>query len=522
MPRPRSGAFLALPCSFLLLLVAPAPADDAFAARVDAFVKAPSYRQAHWGLLVVDAKTGKALYEHDADRLFAPASVTKLYSCAAALCALGPAFTFKTTVRRRGEVAQGRLEGDLVLVGTGDLTLGGRTDKDGRFAFKNNDHTYADGNPRYELTDTDPLAGLKALARQVKEAGIREVAGDVLVDDRLFERALGSGSGPRVLSPVVVNDNVIDLLVAPGPKVGDAAPVTVRPRTSTLRAEVHVKTVVRGPETLTWERPEPGRLIVKGQIRAGGKPRLQVIPVEEPAAFARALLIEALRNEGIAVKAGPWQKPRSALPDRVAGLPRVALFESAPLSELVRVTLKVSHNLYASTLPLLVAAHGDKPAERPTLADGMRRQRDWLARLGVDVATVSFGGGAGGSNADMTTPRATVQLLRAMAKRPEYEAYRAGLPVLGVDGTLADVVEPDSPARGKVTAKTGTLGWVDLVNDRLLLRSKALAGVMTTASGRELTFAFFVNDVPLPKGTTPLREGKALGRLCEIIYQHCP
>jgi D-alanyl-D-alanine carboxypeptidase/D-alanyl-D-alanine-endopeptidase (penicillin-binding protein 4) len=71
-------------------------------------------------------------------------------------------------------------------------------------------------------------------------------------------------------------------------------------------------------------------------------------------------------------------------------------------------------------------------------------------------------------------------------------------------------------------AKTGTLGWGDLMNDRQLLRSKALAGVMTTARGRELAFAFFVNDVPMPRGSSATREGKVLGRLCEIVYQHCP
>jgi serine-type D-Ala-D-Ala carboxypeptidase/endopeptidase (penicillin-binding protein 4) len=123
-------------------------------------------------------------------------------------------------------------------------------------------------------------------------------------------------------------------------------------------------------------------------------------------------------------------------------------------------------------------------------------------------------------NADSVTPRATVQLLQAMAKRPEWKAYHAALPILGVDGTLATVVSKDSPARGQVQAKTGTLSWMDLMNGRTLLRSKALAGVMTTKSGRELTLAMFVNSNPLPKGVTSVREGRALGRLCEILHEH--
>jgi D-alanyl-D-alanine carboxypeptidase/D-alanyl-D-alanine-endopeptidase (penicillin-binding protein 4) len=112
--------------------------------------------------------------------------------------------------------------------------------------------------------------------------------------------------------------------------------------------------------------------------------------------------------------------------------------------------------------------------------------------------------------------------LQGLAKRPDWPTYKACLPELGVDGTLAETVKPDSPARGKVFAKTGTLYWDDLMNDRDLLRSKALAGSLTTAKGQELLVAMFVNDVPLPKGVHAGREGKLLGQLCEIIYKHAP
>ena len=59
-------------------------------------------------------------------------------------------------------------------------------------------------------------------------------------------------------------------------------------------------------------------------------------------------------------------------------------------------------------------------------------------------------------------------------------------------------------------------------NERALLRSKSIAGVMTTAKGRTLVFAIFVNDVSLPKGVETSREGKLLGKICEIVYQHAP
>jgi serine-type D-Ala-D-Ala carboxypeptidase/endopeptidase (penicillin-binding protein 4) len=93
------------------------------------------------------------------------------------------------------------------------------------------------------------------------------------------------------------------------------------------------------------------------------------------------------------------------------------------------------------------------------------------------------------------------------------------LPIIGVDGTLATILPKTSPAYGKVFAKTGTLYWADLANDRTYLTSKALAGVMTTKSGRELIFAVYVNDVELAKNVKTRREGVALGKICEIIYE---
>ena len=90
----------------------------------------------------------------------------------------------------------------------------------------------------------------------------------------------------------------------------------------------------------------------------------------------------------------------------------MAEYKSEPLAETVRVTLKVSHNLYASTLPVLVGAGTGADTPRPGCGD----RRSCLQGLGVEPAAVSFAGGAGGANADSVTPRATVGLLKAMAK----------------------------------------------------------------------------------------------------------
>ena len=516
---PRLSLIAALAVAFL---AAPARAGDGLAAKIDAVISGPDYKHSRWGLLVVDNDSGRTVYEHNPDMLFAPASVAKLYTCAAALSALGADHRFETPVYRRGELIGGRLQGDLILVGQGDLTLGGRAAATGKLVFKNRDHIYANWlSKRTELVDADPLAGLDDLARQVKESGVRRVEGDVLIDDRLFDRSRGSASGPDVVTPVLVNDNVVDVLLTPADKVGDPATCEFRPRTDYLQIDVQVETVADWkPAQIEVERVGPRSFAVRGQMPAGSKPLVRICAVDDPASFARALFIEALRRAGVSVRASDLQAPGAELPDKDSykDLKRVALLRSAPLSEAIKVTLKVSHNLYASTLPLLIAAR----AGRRTLADGMHLERRLLADLGVDVEAISLESGAGGGDADRVTPRTTVQLLQGMAKRPDWAAYKAALPVLGVDGTLVDAVDADSPARGKVLAKSGTYGDGDLLNERLLERAKSLAGVMTTANGRSLTLAIFVNDVPLPPGGDPIREGKVIGRLCEILYQEGP
>lgn len=495
---------------------------DELASQIEKIINGPDYKQAHWGILIVEAKTGKVLYEHQPDRLFSPASTTKLYTCAAALGILGPNYRFETPIYRRGELKESVLAGDLILVASGDLTLGGRTGKSGKTIFSNSDHTYANsglGTP--ELPDADPLGGLKDLARQVREYGIKEIQGDVLIDDRLFNRARSSGSGPEIVSPVLVNDNVIDIVVTPGAQAGDPAKVEARPETSFISMDAEVSTVKKGETpSLTILPVGINQFSVRGRIAEDAKPTVRIYPIDEPTLFARTLFLECLRKEGVKFSCALARPRFDDLPpkDSYGKLEKVASFKSAPLSEMTEVTLKVSHNLYASTLPCLVAAKEGKD----TLEQGLREQGKFLKRLGVPTETISFAGGAGGATADKVTPRATIKLLEAMDKRPEGKVFFEGLPILGVDGTLAEVVSSDSPAKGKVRAKTGTLIWFDALNGRFLLQSKALAGQLETKSGERLFFAMFVNDVPLPRGVSSSREGKVLGKLCEIVHEYAP
>ncbi|HVJ67667.1 MAG TPA: D-alanyl-D-alanine carboxypeptidase, partial [Caulifigura sp.] len=382
---------LGLPCSHLSAADTPA-----WKKEVEEVQARPEYRHAHWGMLVTDLKTGDVLFQENSDKLFAPASVTKLFTVSAAWSELGPDFKFHTPIYRRGEVVDGgKLEGDLILVSSADLTLGGRTTPAGRLAYRNSDHTYANGNSVAQLTDENPLAGIESLANQIKAAGIRRITGDILIDDRLFDAASSTGSGPGHVSPVLLNDNCLDVVITPG-ELGQPAKVTTRPELSLVRVDSLVDTIAADSKIsvrVFWGGP--GRVVVRGQIPASRAPLLRVAEWSDSEFMLRGALIDALRAAGVTVDASAFVPQRAgSLPphDWYDSAPRVASLESLPFSENARLILKVSHNLHASTLPLILASrHGKR-----TLADGLKLEGDLLGRLGVDRDTISFGGGAGG------------------------------------------------------------------------------------------------------------------------------
>ena len=477
------------------------------------------FAESRWGFLVVDRSTGEVLQSRDPGKLFIPASVTKLFSTSAALDTLGADFRFQTPVYCRGKIdAGGTLNGDLVLVASGDPTMGGRTTENGAIAFTDNDHIYEHGA---KLLETDPLAGLNALAKQIAAAGVKQIRGEVYIDDRLFETAESTGSGPKRVTPIMINDNVVDLIIKPT-SPGRKAIVDWQPKTSRITVDADVDTKGASERTrLHITQPSAGRIVLRGKVTANADPKashnhIRIVEVDDPTSFARGLFLEALQREGISTSASPLSNNPSlkALPTTWDDKDRLALLESPPFSENLRLILKVSHNLHASELPLLLAVH----SEKRTLQQGLRLQRDALRRIGLDVSSISFGGGAGGSPADLVTPRATVDLLIAMSKRGDFGVFERALPVIGKDGTLAKVVEANSPVVGKVRAKTGTYWWHNGLNGSYVLTSKALAGYLTTAKSREVAFALFVNYVHMTNREERQAIAETLGKICEHWY----
>src|SRR5512133_2295097 len=112
-----------------LLITAQLHAADSrlLAPKINAILAEKDLSRGFWGIEIVSLNTGQVLYSQNADKLFTPASNTKLFTTAAALALIGPTYQFRTTVETSGELDKyGRLNGDLVLVGRGDPNLSGR------------------------------------------------------------------------------------------------------------------------------------------------------------------------------------------------------------------------------------------------------------------------------------------------------------------------------------------------------------------------------------------------------------
>jgi serine-type D-Ala-D-Ala carboxypeptidase/endopeptidase (penicillin-binding protein 4) len=494
------------------------PTESALLELIKPVIESEEYRHSFWGISVADLATGEPLLDLNGDKLFVPASTTKLWSCAMALNTFGADYRFTTPVHLRGDVnADGTLIGDLILRASGDPNLSGRMDSSGHLVYTNTDHTYS-GFMRGELTGIDPLEGIEDLTQQIADRCTRRVH-DVLIDDRLFDRSPRERDATLRSSPVMVNDNLIDIIISPGDTPGKPAKIETKPVTRAVSFDFQVKTVQAGEgNDIQVVCTSPTTYTVKGRIEVGQKPLMQIAWLLEPADFARAVLIECLEKKGIEVeRSGQSAQPPENLPDpaEYERLPIIARRVSAPFYDAMKVILKVSHNTHADALPQLVASRYGKR----TVQEGLHLQWEFLESIGIEKGTVCFGSGAGGSRSDRVAPRAALRLLRYMATRPDAEDYRLAMPILGVDGTLYNAVKPESPARGKVFAKTGTIGAPNLLDDTNLLVSKALAGYMTAASDRKVVLAMFVNEVPIQSNAETARHGQVLGTLCEILYQ---
>ncbi|HEY3930552.1 MAG TPA: D-alanyl-D-alanine carboxypeptidase/D-alanyl-D-alanine-endopeptidase [Candidatus Koribacter sp.] len=506
----------------LLAVAAHAQAPSDIAQSIEKITSRPEFAHATFAMEFYSLKTGKVVYAFNPQKLAVPGSTTKLFTEGTALEMLGADYRFHTRIYHTGTLkSNGTLEGDIVLVASGDPNLSGRIQPDGTMAFESEDHSY--GGPDSHGVGTDPLLVIHEFAQQIASKGVKRVKGRVLVDARLFPqgaRELGTGV---VISPISVNDNVIDVMVSAGDKEGAPAQLKITPETSYVHF-VNKATTGKADSKLdfNYSDPQPGpdgsqTVTVTGNLPLGKPVGMVSYAVPDPSRFAQVVLVEALKSKSIDVKL-PANDDADFKSLEASYKPENLLAEhvSPPESEEVKVTLKVSQNLHASTTPYILGAlvgHATKQIEQA----GFDVEHDFLEKAGLDLTAASQTDGAGGNA--FFAPDFVVKYLVYMAQSKDAELFHRALPVLGRDGTLAKI-ETNSPAAGHVFAKTGTYLVPDLLNKNLLVTGKGLAGYMETQSGDQLAFAIYANNVSIPDDAEKAQTmvGGALGEIASAAY----
>jgi serine-type D-Ala-D-Ala carboxypeptidase/endopeptidase (penicillin-binding protein 4) len=525
MPRRRLFAlFATLALAAAPILAAPgtpAPAPSTrLAESIAALLNSPDLAHGFWGIEVDSLTTGEALFTQNSDKLFTPASNTKLFTTAAALALIGPGYKFHTTIETVGTLDRyGRLNGDLVLVGRGDPNLSGR------------ELPY---DQRTQRAD-DSIQALEYLADALVQKGVKYIDGDIVADDSYFAfERYGEGWSQDDLvwaegapvSALTVNDNVVFLNILPADRAGEKAFVSITPFADYYRLDNRIITTPAGTGRKFFVNREPGSTVLTlwGNLSVDDPGANEALAIEDPADFTAQLFRQLLEKRGVVVYGR--QRTRhtelaslstftataiapshggdgGARPLKTDQPLTLAAYESKPLVEDIRVINKVSQNLHAEILLRLL---GRERGNAGTIEGGLEVLRGFLTQAGIPSDQYLFYDGSGLSRQNLVTPHAVVQLLRFASSQPWSAAYKSSFPIAGVDGSLSERLKVPRLEK-RVLAKTGSLGGV-----------KTLSGYATTESGQTVVFSILSNNLNLPsKRVTDTIDG-----IVEAIVEDTP
>ncbi len=443
--------------------------------RLTEHIGQPKYAAALWGVKIVSLDSGKTVFEQNPQKLFSPASNSKLYTVALALDRLGADYRIKTSLYAKAKPNRaGTLKGDLIVYGRGDPTINAR------------------------LHGGDIYQALEPLVRALTNAGVKRVTGDLVGDESYFHGPpFGSGWAwddleydyGAEISALTINDNTLQLTIKPGARAGAPCQLGLLPATPWLSFSNRTETVEKGATRQIHLYHPPGQnvLYVSGKMPIDGVSYTDDVTFHNPAGLFVWFFKQALARQGIKVsgkvRSMNWLD-REAQPLDRDNLVELGSVASLPMRDLAREVEKPSQNLYAD---LLLAHVGEtfRPADSPageTSEDlGIHELSKFLAEAGLQRGEVLFEEGSGLSRDNLTTPNATVTLLRFMNRHKCAQDYLDALPIAGVDGTLKNRMK-GTPAAGNLRAKTGTLRWAN-----------SMSGHVTTAAGDHLVFSLMVN-----------------------------
>ena len=489
-------AVILLMMSAVVVETGPLPAAEAANQQLEEAVMEVlgRYRQdpADWGVQIRSLERGDDLVHLNPGRRYLPASNLKLLVSAIALDRLGAGFRWRTTVMADGRIdSNGVLAGDLVLRGSGDPTISNR--------FWPEVHSAWD-----------------SLAAQVESAGITRVRGRLLADNSLFKPPyLASGWGWEDLawwyaapaSALSYNDNTIDVQVWPARRAGERPRLEIKPDNSPFTIANRARTVARRIDSrLIIARDTPGgEISLGGGIYRGSLGYLEHVAVGDPGRFAAEAFADALARRGIRID-GPVEVllGGSGEPDYLDRAPSlVGQITSPPLTEIVKVINKRSHNFYAEQLLFTLGAVAGGEG---SFAGGIDVEKRVLSSLGVDTGRLRLEDGSGLSRLNLVTTDMFIRLLAWMDRHEHNEEFVASLPVGGRDNGLRQL--RNTRAAGRLFAKTGFITSVI-----------ALSGYTWTGDGEKVAFSIMGNNWLMPNG----RARRILRDICvEIVESKRP
>jgi serine-type D-Ala-D-Ala carboxypeptidase/endopeptidase (penicillin-binding protein 4) len=458
------------------------------AGDLDAIFNDPLLARALVGVRVESLRDHRLLYERNSAKLVIPASNMKIVTLAVAAERLGWGFTYETRLEAAGPIENGVLRGDLVVVGTGD--------------------------PSIVSLDFAPAALFAEWATALWDAGIRQVDGRVIGDDRAFDSdGLGPGWAFDYLAEgyaaptgaLSYNENEVVLRAWPGPSAGTPARIELTPPGHLLDVVNEIQTGAADARTVIdlFRFPGSSRLVVRGRVPASGAVVTRTTTVDNPTRFFAEGLRLAILDRGIQVVGGAWDADQMA--GAIAGPDRRVITRrtSQPLSSLAGYFMKVSQNFYAETL-LKTIGRAATPAEPGSVATGRRAVRETLTAWGVPEDAYEPHDGSGLSRYDYVTAGAIVTILRHVWDDERLRGpFVASLPVAGRDGTLASRMR-NTVLDVNVQAKTGTISNV-----------RSLSGYLETRSGEKIVFSMIVNHFTASSAQVDAIVERALARVYE-------
>ncbi len=417
------------------------------------------------GVSVKAADSGELLFAQNGDIRLHPASNMKLLTAAAALETLGEDYRFRTEVLTDGNVRGSVLHGNLYLKGKGDPTL---------------------------LEDD-----FTQFAKDLKGKGIRKIKGDLIGDDTWYDDVrlsqdlnwsdepfyTGAQVSALTLSPNTDYDaGTVIVQVSPAEKDGGKANVTVSPETDYVTIENKTEMVASGEgKDISIEREHGSNtIVIEGTMPVGGTNSRSWVSVWEPTGYAMDVFKKALQEQGIQFIGNSAEK-MEAVPENASLL---TYKESMPLKELLIPFMKLSNNGHGE---VLTKEMGKVVHQEGSWDKGLEVIEDAVAGFGVNPDTIQLRDGSGMSHKTMIPANELSQMLVEIQDKSWFSSFKESLPIAGeaerfVGGTLRYRMT-EEPAKGNVTAKTGSLSGVS-----------SLSGYVTTKDGKEVVFSIMVNN----------------------------